>query len=91
MSIKTIFVITITILLTIILMQNTDAVKFTLLFTDVYISKLVMMTAVAVVAFILGVLIGRPKKAKYDIGAYHDNIHKNDPNTLSDEDREYIN
>jgi uncharacterized integral membrane protein len=91
MSIKTIFVITITILLTVILMQNTDSVKFTLLFTDVYISKLVMMTAVSVVAFILGVLIGRPKKPKYDIGAYHDQLHKNDPNTLSDEDREYIN
>jgi len=90
MSIKTILVITITILLTIILMQNTAPVKFTLLFADVYISKLVMMTAVAVVAFILGVLVGRPKKAKYDIGGYHDSIHKSDPNTLSDEDKDYI-
>jgi uncharacterized integral membrane protein len=90
MSIKTILIISITILLTIVLMQNTAPVKFTLLFTDVYISKLVMMTAVSVVAFILGVLVGRPKKAKYDIGGYHDSIHKNDPDTLSDEDRDYI-
>ncbi|HEY0244896.1 MAG TPA: hypothetical protein VGC01_04980 [Mucilaginibacter sp.] len=90
MSIKTIIIIIITVLLTIVLMQNTDAVKFTLLFTTVYISKLVMMTAVSVVAFILGILVGRPKKAKYDIGGYHDNIHKGDADTLSDEDREYI-
>jgi len=49
------------------------------------------MAVVAVVAFILGWLIGRPKKAKFDIEGYHDNIHKKeDPNTLSDEDREYI-
>jgi uncharacterized integral membrane protein len=92
MSLKTITIIIITVLLTVILMQNTDAVKFTLLFTDVFVSKLVVMAAVAIVAFIIGVLIGRPKKAKYDIGGYHDNIHKNDdPNTLSDEDRDYIN
>ena len=51
-----------------------------------------MMAVVAVVAFILGWLVGRPKKAKFDIGGYHDNIHKKeDPNTLSDEDRDYIN
>ncbi|MDB5111001.1 MAG: hypothetical protein JWR67_2115 [Mucilaginibacter sp.] len=91
MSIKTIIAIIITALLTIILMQNTDSVKFTLLFGDVYISKLVVMTAVSVTAFILGIIVGRPKKAKYDIGGYHDSIHKkDDTNTLSDEDRDYI-
>jgi len=91
MSLKTILVIAVTILLTIILMQNTGAVKFTLLFTDVYISKLIMMGSVGVIAFILGILVGRPKKAKYDIGKYHDDLHKTDLNTLSDEDRDYIN
>jgi uncharacterized integral membrane protein len=90
MSIKTIIVVTVTILLTIILMQNTDSVKFTILFTHVYMPKLVVMMAVFVIAFILGILVGRPKKAKYDIGAYHDTLHKNDPDTLSDEDRDYI-
>ena len=92
MRLKTIIVIVITILLTIVLMQNTEPVKFTLLFTTVYMPKLVLTTAFSVVAFILGVLVGRPKKAKYDIGAYHDSIHKkNDDGTLSDEDRDYIN
>jgi uncharacterized integral membrane protein len=91
MSIKTIFVIAVTVLLTVILMQNTDAVKFTILFTDVQISKLVMMTGVFVTGFILGAIVTRPKKAKYDIGRYHDEVHHDDPDTLSDEDREYIN
>jgi uncharacterized integral membrane protein len=90
MSIKTFFVVLITVLLTIVLMQNTDAVKFTILFSNVYISKLVMMTAVAVAAFILGALVARPKKPKYDIGKYHDELHRDDPDTLSDEDRDYI-
>ena len=91
MSLKTIIIIAITVLLTTVLMQNTDQVKFTILFTDVYLSKLVVLAAVGLIAFALGVIVGRPKKAKYDIGAYHDELHKNDPDTLSDEDRDYIN
>ena len=91
MSLKTIIIIVITVLLTTILMQNTDQVKFTLLFTDVYLSKLVVLAAVALIAFVLGIIVGRPKKAKYDIEAYHDELHKGDPDTLSDEDRDYIN
>ncbi len=91
MSIKTIIIIVITVLLTTILMQNTDQVKFTILFGDVYLSKLVVLGVVAVIAFILGVLVARPKKQEYDIEAYHDQIHKGEANTLSDEDRDYIN
>ena len=91
MSVKTIIIIIVTVLLTTVLMQNTDQVKFTILFGDVYLSKLIVLATVALVAFFLGVIVGRPKKAKYDIGAYHDQLHKDDPNTLSDEDRDYIN
>ncbi|MGF7040548.1 hypothetical protein [Mucilaginibacter lappiensis] len=91
MSIKTIVIVVITVLLTATLVQNTDKVPFAFLFANFYISKLTIMIVVAVVAFILGVMVGRPKKAKFDIEGYHDNIHKkDDPNTLSDEDREYI-
>jgi uncharacterized integral membrane protein len=91
MSIKTIVIVVVTILLTAALAQNTDKVPFAFLFANFYISKLALMLVVAVVAFILGVLIGRPKKAKFDIEGYHDNVRKKeDPNTLSDEDREYI-
>lgn len=90
MRIKTIMVIGITILLTVVLMQNTDEVKFTFLFTDMYIPKLVMLTLVSVVAFILGILVGRPIKVKRlgdDANAKKNGLS----NTLSDEDKNYIN
>ncbi|MDR6941295.1 hypothetical protein [Mucilaginibacter pocheonensis] len=91
MSIKTIIIVVITVLLTAAFAQNTDKVPFAFLFANFYVSKLTMMMTVAVVAFILGLLVGRPKKAKFDIEGYHDNIHKkDDPNTLSDEDKDYI-
>jgi len=91
MRIKNIVVLVITILLTIVLMQNTDKVKFTFLFTDIYIPKLVMMTLVSVVAFILGVLVGRPNRAKRLGGEFTDgSLNKNSSNTLSDEDRDYV-
>lgn len=92
MSFKTIIAIIIAVLLTIIIMQNADEVRFTILFSSVYASKLVVLAGVAVAAFILGVIVARRKKAKYDIEAYHDNVYNKDkPDTLSDEDREYIN
>ncbi|HEY2580922.1 MAG TPA: hypothetical protein VGI43_03905 [Mucilaginibacter sp.] len=80
MRVKTIIIISITVLITIVLMQNTDDVNFAFLWADFRISKLVMMTGVAVFAFILGVLVGRPKKVK-KLG---------EENSLSDEDKDYI-
>lgn len=92
MRIKTIAVILITVLLTIVLMQNTDTVRFSFLWATFQISKLVMMTAVSVVAFILGVLVGRPSRVKKLGGTFIEGEHqREDPNTLSDEDKEYIN
>jgi uncharacterized integral membrane protein len=91
MSIKNIFVRVIVVLLTIIIMQNTDEVKFTILFSTIYMPKVAVLTAVAVAAFILGVLVGRPKNKKYNIGEHYDERHADeDKNTLSDEDRDYI-
>ena len=96
MRIKTMVVIFITVLLTVVLMQNTEPVKFTFLFSTFYMPKLVMLTAVSVVAFILGVLVGRPKRVRKLGGDFHDEnnepISNNaKPDTLSDEDRDYIN
>jgi uncharacterized integral membrane protein len=91
MSIKNISALVIVVLLTIIIMQNTDEVKFTILFSSVYMSKVPVMTAIAVAAFILGVLVGRPKNKKYNISEHYDELHQHDDkNTLSDEDRDYI-
>ncbi len=91
MSIKTITIIIITVLLTAALAQNTDDVTFAFLFMNFRISKLTIMITMTVIGFILGYLVGRPKKTKFDIEGYHDSIHtKEDKNTLSDEDRDYI-
>jgi uncharacterized integral membrane protein len=92
MRIKTIVVILITVMLTIVLMQNTEPVTFSFLWATFRISKLIMMTAVGVVAFILGVLVGRPSRVKKLGGTYIEGEHqRDDPNTLSDEDKDYIN
>ena len=91
MSIRTILSLVIVVLLTIVIMQNTDEVKFTLLFSTVYMSKVGVLTAVALGGFILGVLVARPKNKKYNIGEHYDELHADeDKNTLSDEDRDYI-
>jgi uncharacterized integral membrane protein len=92
MRIKTIVIILITFFITILLTQNTGTVKFTILFKDVYISKLVMLTLVSVFGFILGFLVGRPKRITRLGGDFSDpNQTEDKTDTLSDEDKEYIN
>ncbi|MDB5155667.1 MAG: hypothetical protein JWR50_374 [Mucilaginibacter sp.] len=91
MRIKTMVIIFITVLLTVILMQNAEPVRFTILFGTFYISKLVALAGFSVVAFILGVLVGRPKKVRSIADSYpEDNSTNNKTDTLSDEDRDYI-
>jgi hypothetical protein len=92
MRIKTIFIIIITVLLTIIIMQNTGSMWFSILFFHVYISKLFAMLFVGIVAFVLGYLIGRPKRMIRLGGdsTRHDPDDEH-PDTLSEEDRDYIN
>jgi uncharacterized integral membrane protein len=92
MRIKTIIILVIAILLTIIFMQNLDPVRFTVLFSTVYISKVSMMLVVLAVGFVLGYLVGRPGSKKYNhIGYNNDTPQPTEPRTLSDEDRDYIN
>jgi len=91
MRIKTMIIISITVLFTIVLMQNTEPVTFTILFGTFRISKLAALAGFSVVAFILGVMVGRPKKVKTLGGGFNDGDYdgtKSD--TLSDEDRDYI-
>lgn len=91
MRVKTIIIILITFLLTIILMQNTGTVRFTILFADMYVSKLVMLIVVAAIAFVLGVLVGRPKTVRRLGGDFPVNeAGGSQTNTLSDEDKDYI-
>jgi len=91
MRIKTIIIILVTVILTIVIVQNSEQVNFSLLWATFRLSKLIIMLAVAVIAFILGVLVGRPNKVKR-LGSEHeyDDHEKKNSNTLSDEDRDYI-
>jgi uncharacterized integral membrane protein len=91
MRIKTMFIIFITVLLTVVIMQNTDRVRFSFLFADFMVSKLIVLLAVAIIGFLIGVLVGRPRRTKYmpDPDVEVDGIKKN-PDTLSNEDRDYI-
>jgi len=91
MRIKTMIIIIIAVLLTVVIMQNTGPVYFNLLWATFRISKLVMLLLVAIVGFIIGVLVGRPGRPKYTPGHDEENEPLNKPtNTLSDEDRDYI-
>jgi len=85
------FIILVTVLITIVLVQNTEPVYFSFLWASFRISKLVMMAVVGIVAFILGVLVGRPSRVKKLGADYIEGEHERDmPGTLSDEDRDYI-
>lgn len=92
MRAKTLFVIILTFLTTVILMQNTDEVKFKALFWDLYLPKLVILTGVIVVGIILGLMMGsRPSKTTA-INYHNENQNNNQApfDTLSPEDRDYI-
>ncbi|MDP9080563.1 MAG: hypothetical protein M3O71_24320 [Bacteroidota bacterium] len=92
MTIKTIIIIFIAVLLTIVLMQNTGRVNFEFLWATFWMSKLVMLFFVAAISFALGFMVGRPKRVKKLGGDYTDtNSDKSNSSTLSDDDKEYIN
>ncbi len=89
MNAKTIFVLLITILLTIFLTVNSDAVDFDFLIGEpVSVSKLVVIGICVLIGFILGFIVGRPRKT---LSSYDPEIEKaENKSTLSDEDRDYI-
>ena len=85
------FIILVTVLLTVVVMQNTKEVPFNFLFATFYVSKLVMLLTVAIASFIVGVLVGRPGRPKYVPGRDEEMEEgKTKPDTLSQEDRDYI-
>ncbi|MET4083817.1 putative membrane protein [Pedobacter sp. UYP30] len=92
MSGKTIFIIILTVLLTIFLMGNTDAVNFKFLWIDFEMSKLLVIGICVLFGLIIGYILAKPKKV---VSSYDDDIEheqkKIDKNELSDEDRDYIN
>jgi len=100
MSAKTIFIIILTALATIILMKNTDEVIFWI-FGDRYVPKLAVLGTMFAFGLIVGLLLGRSRrKAKpvepTDATTTAPSTDPNDEFTnpyrsnLSDEDRKYI-
>ncbi|MCO4291420.1 LapA family protein [Solitalea sp. MAHUQ-68] len=87
MSFKTIFIITVTILLTVIFMQNTSEVNVRLLIWDVRVSFVLLMFSIAILCFLIGYFAAfRQKRAAK---AAMPNSPGNDKD-LSDEDKNYL-
>ena len=92
MSGKTIFIIIASVLVTIVLMNNTEEIDFWI-FGATKIPKLVILGTMLGLGFIIGVLAARPKKKEL---VYKEPeleiIQPEDKNTgLSEEDKNYIN
>lgn len=90
MSAKTIFIIVVTVLVTIILMKNTDEVTFWI-FGDIEIPKLAVLGVMFGLGLVVGFLLGRPRK-KLEIADTHPDYESSaeEKRTLSDDDRDYI-
>ena len=97
MSFKTIFIIVTSVLVTIILMNNTDEINFWL-FGNARIPKLAILGLMFGLGLIIGFMAGRPGKNSQKISGNnsenfsYNNLDSNvkEPDLLSDEDREYI-
>jgi len=97
MTFKTIFIIVVTVIVTIILMNNTDEVSFWI-FGDVRLSKLAVLGVMFGLGLIIGFIAGRPRKKTQAVplntldSPYDEDSDyiQNDSDLLSDEDREYI-
>ena len=95
MNFKTIFIIIISVLVTIVLMNNTDEIDFWI-FGDARIPKLAILGSMFGLGLIVGFLAGRPAK-KIAVETYEDQnvplskrLEEKESNGLSDEDRDYI-
>lgn len=93
MKAKTIIIIIVTALLTAFLFLNSDPVSFNFIVVDdVNVSKLLVIGVCVLIGFILGFLVGRPRKtvSSYDTEIEKDYPEQENKSTLSDEDRDYI-
>ena len=97
MTFKTIFTIVVSVLVTIVLMNNTEEIHFWI-FGDAKIPKLAVLGMMFGLGLILGFMAGRPRKSP-STGSFNTSEpvqnnwpdeSGNDHDQLSDEDREYI-
>jgi hypothetical protein len=86
MSAKTIFIIIVSVLVTIILMKNTDEVNFWL-FGDTSVPKLAVLGVMFLSGAVVGFMLGRPRRRNTDSEELSE---ASTERTLSQEDRDYI-
>jgi uncharacterized integral membrane protein len=89
MRIKTAVILLIIILFTIVLLQNRDYIYFEVLWIRFFIPKLYTLLFAVAVGFLLGLMVSRPKQPTDHFN--NDDYDHNNHNTLSDEDKDYIN
>lgn len=87
MSAKSIFIILLTVALTLILMKNTDDMSFWI-FGEAQIPKLAILGSMFFLGWMIGFLMGRPK-AKVNTSQTFEG-QEEETDGLSEEDREYI-
>lgn len=95
MNFKTILIVIISVLVTVVLMNNTDEVDFWL-FGDARIPKLAILGTMFGLGLIVGFVLGRPRrKIVEEIGYKDENVTRSNSDarqsTLTEEDRDYIN
>lgn len=96
MNFKTIFIIVISVLVTVILMNNTDEIDFWI-FGEARIPKLTILGTMFGTGLLVGFLAGRPRK-KLPLISHTETVPSENPQyldtenrrQLSDEDRDYI-
>lgn len=94
MAFKTIFIIVVSVLVTIILMNNTEEIHFWI-FGDARIPKLAVLGVMFGLGLVIGFLAGRPRK-KTQVPAFTNSTpgfnetEAESHDYLSDEDRDYI-
>ena len=96
MRVKTIFLLVVGILIAVLILQNDQVSRFNILFfSGVYITKLSVLLVVALASFAAGVVIAQPRKYRIDTSQQDEDNEEDHPkrktDTLSDEDRDYIN
>ncbi|MEJ6982289.1 hypothetical protein WG906_17625 [Pedobacter sp. P351] len=92
MSGKTIFIVIASVLVTIVLMNNTEEIDFWL-FGATKIPKLVILGTMLGLGFVIGVIAARPKKKEqaHKEPEFEVTLPEENRSPLSDEDRDYIN
>lgn len=93
MKTKTLFIIIVTVLLTVFLTVNSDPVDFDFIIGEpVPVSKLLVIGICVLIGFILGFIVGRPRKtlSSYDTDIERGHSKAPEKTNLTDEDRDYI-